>query len=246
MFRLYPIASALTKLFEDPDVARHLRLREFVTHPPHPNAVRDPDRPSSSTNRLLQCLYDASGWRDKVIESGFRGQNEYNITLALSSDGYQPSKRGHYSIWPILLEVLNLPEELRFKPCLIILAGLVPGPNKPASITPYLNVVVNQINELNRSGFSVYNAHTKTTMRIQVQLLFTIADYPAHGLINCQMGAPATWACHKCKIKVRAHTFIVSHWLYPRTILVAPRCLTGWSRDCCCRFCVGCIRGRGI
>jgi hypothetical protein len=196
VFRVFPIASALAQLFSEPDVAKQLRLQPFITH-----ERTQPDLPSSSTNRLMKNVYDSAGWRLKVIDSGFAADNDCNIVLSMATDGFQPADKGAYSIWPILFEVLNLPEELRYKTNMMIMAGIVPGPNKPKSMSAYLNVIVDELNHLYLNGVPIHDSYSNTTKTIKVLLLFTIADYPAHGLVNCQQGAGADWGCHKCMVK---------------------------------------------
>ena len=61
----------------------------------------------------------------------------------LNVDWFNTYKDSLYSIGDIYLVVLNLPREDRYKIEKVILAGIIPGPNKPkGNINSFLSLLV--------------------------------------------------------------------------------------------------------
>ena len=74
------------------------------------------------------------------------------ISLALCTDGVNPFAHNKvtYSMWPIMLTLLNLPRNMRNLFANILLVGIIPsnGPKDPQSLTPYLDVLVEEMLEI--------------------------------------------------------------------------------------------------
>lgn len=158
-------------------------------------------------------MFQSSRFKHKVFGDEFGiNSDKYpdasrNILLMFSTDGFNPYKGSMYSIWPMLLAILNLPASIRYKPKYILMAGLIPGPSKPKSIQPYLEILVNELLQYEENTFTVYDASQDKNINIQLKLMFTVADYPAHSLINNQQGVASYSACMKCNLKV--HTISI-------------------------------------
>jgi hypothetical protein len=134
------------------------------------------------------------------VDSGLISEHR-NVALSLCSDGFNPwNKRKPYSIWPIMFQVLNLPEHLRRLSHNIILAGIIDGPHEPKCMSTYLSVIVQQLRQLDH-GVVLMDRVKREPFVCRARLLFTVADYPGHGKINGQQSA-GTNGCIKCAIKV--------------------------------------------
>ena len=106
-------------------------------------------------------LFLTSSWRRNYGSNGlFNGDNR-GISLALCTDGVNPfaHNRVQYSMWPIMLTLLNLPRNLRNRFASILLVGIVPsnGAQEPHSLDPYLHVLVDELIEL--SSFTLCDAY---------------------------------------------------------------------------------------
>ena len=140
-------------------------------------------------------------WTKRVIEHEF-GQNKKNLVLALSTDGFNPYRNSNRSIWPIVIQILNLPCRLRNQPSLMMMVGIIPGPTKPKSIQCYLKIIVDELLLLWSNGVSVTDASDNQVCLVKCQLLYTVADYQAHPMINLQSGTGNFHACMKCNLLV--------------------------------------------
>ena len=190
----------LRDLLEDPRFSGKMRLPN-VTVAPH-------DRP----DRTVKNVWDSLGWwrhvvlgqgRDRVNSEFGQENNRRNIVLCVNIDGFKPFKRVSTSMTPFVYQVLNLPEDLRYRDGFLILAALHPGRKKPTNFPVHLQVVVDELKALWHDGIEFNDPELGgESNKARVKLLFTVADYPAHCDNNCQQGASAYNGCIKCTIKV--------------------------------------------
>ena len=201
-------------MLEDKALSHLMRL----PHPgigPKPDANRQPrewPKPQEPTlDSSCSNLYESVMWWQKVhrgtdhnphkADGSCFGDHPHNIVLSLNLDGFQPYDRGGYSMTPMTLMVLNLPEKLRHKFEMLILDAVIPGRNAPKNYNTYLRVLVDELSSLQRDGFSMRDPYTGLPVTVRVKLLFTVADYPAHSSMNCQKQHGAYYGCHKCDIR---------------------------------------------
>jgi len=83
-------------------------------------------------------VYDGAVWKSLLRRSNGRPF----IGLLCSTDGFGPFT-SNYSSWPIMAAICNLPPSIRIKHLLLL--GLVPGPKKPPSIHPFLEILVREL-----------------------------------------------------------------------------------------------------
>jgi hypothetical protein len=205
------IGSTLKMLLENPVTSRYMFLPS-----------RDPEHdPETSENR---SVYDTLGWQQRVNEGrgregrdpGFASANHgRNIVLSMNMDGFQPWKTRMRSLTPLVCMILNLPENIRHRPEFLILAALIPGPNEPSCYTPYLRMVVDELQQLYNVGLKFMDPwhegkpsldaeplHPREVVA-KVKLLYVCADYPAFGDLLHQQTSTAVHGCIKCTIEVR-------------------------------------------
>lgn len=72
---------------------------------------------------FLEDVYDGRIW--KAFSDGNFFNTKYNIGLMLNTDWFKPFKRSEYKVAAIMLTVLNLPREERFKKKWTIIAGIL-------------------------------------------------------------------------------------------------------------------------
>ena len=74
-----------------------------------------------------------------------------------------PFQKDHvtYSMWPIVLTVLNLPSDVRHLFSNFMLVGIIPGPSEPASLNPYLEILVDE--RISLTNMKVYDAYSMAT-----------------------------------------------------------------------------------
>lgn len=63
-------------------------------------------------------------------------------------DGVNPFKGSQYTMWPLLFKILNYAPELASKTELVLLAGVIHGPNAPKSLQPVLKLLIEELVDL--------------------------------------------------------------------------------------------------
>jgi len=201
VFHYLGVSERLRDMLEDP------RLYPLLALPPPPDSPPELGRARNiwESVRWHESVHQGRG-RQGSAETDYGVANDrHNIALSLNMDGFNPWRSSTYSMTPMNLMVLNLPENLRHKPEYMIMAGLIPGRMQPRSYHIYLNLLVDELLMLFNSGF-IYTRPAIGDQPAQeqvckVKLLNTSADYPAHSKINCQQDAGATFGCMKCEIQ---------------------------------------------
>lgn len=144
-----------------------------------------------------------------LLLGGFASGDPRGMLLQLSTDGVNPfsCNKVSYSMWPIMLSVLNLPRNVRNLFGNVMLAGIVPAQadgREPKHIDPYLEVVVDEILDL--SGVTFFDAFRGAPFSFKVELLNFVLDYPGLGKVFTVAGPTALQGCMWCEIRGRKST----------------------------------------
>ena len=77
--------------------------------------------------RVLDDIIDSPKWLDCM--SGEEDATCTNIVLGINTDGVNPyiSQNIQYSMWPIMISIMNLPKHHRTKDYALILTGVMPS-----------------------------------------------------------------------------------------------------------------------
>lgn len=82
-----------------------------------------------------------------------------DLGFVLSTNGVQVFKaRTRFSIWPIVLECLNLPPTIRKKRQNLLCTGFIPGPKGPINLDSFLYPLVKEFEVLQRGIPGALNA----------------------------------------------------------------------------------------
>ncbi len=73
-------------------------------------------------DNFVEDVYDGRVWKEFSSCNFF--STKYNLGLALSTDWFKPFKRSEYKVAAIMLSILNLPREVRYKKKWTIIAGI--------------------------------------------------------------------------------------------------------------------------
>lgn len=197
--------------YENPGVA----AKRFTYLPVGPRLVRMFG--TSNLSEIIQahglhcteeraCMYDihdSPAWRLAYSSSGEFGSEYRSISFAFNTDGVNPysQNRVSYSMWPIILTVLNLPRDIRYSFGNFWLVGTIPGngTKEPKSLDPYLSILVDEL--LSITNQLVFDAYQGAPFKLKVDILLHILDYPGIGKVFNVMGANAYQACVWCEIK---------------------------------------------
>ena len=126
------------------------------------------------------------------------------MLLQLSSDGVKPfsSNKVAYSMWPIMVCVLNLPRSVRNLFGNVMLAGIVPAQadwQEPKNVDPYLELVVDEILDL--FGVTFFDSFRKVLFTFKVDLFNYVLDYPGLENVFTSAGPNALQGCMWCEIR---------------------------------------------
>ena len=153
-------------------------------------------------NTKMHDIHDSSAWSKAYSNAGLFKGDKRGISLAFCTDGVNPFNhvRVSYSMWPVMMTILNLPRDKRSLFENILLLGIIPGngTKEPSNLDPYLEVVVDEILEL--SGKQIYDAYQDCMFDLQIQILLYVLDYPGLGKVLKLSGSGAYKGCVWCDI----------------------------------------------
>jgi hypothetical protein len=164
---VFDVLSAAVGLWSRPNLASHLELKRE-------NMVATLHEP------VTDCQ-DSPRWRAKILDDRSFMKEPRNMVFNLGTDGVP--LHGNHSCWVGILQVDNLPVGLRHQWANKILAFLIPGPSKPKSLQPCLDVLADQILIGYRYGVDAVDvrkpvANPNRSFLMRTQLSRVIADTP--------------------------------------------------------------------
>ena len=187
-FTYLPLKPRLCRMFGNQSMAAVLQSHATVH-----NDENDP----------IFDIHQSVAWRRFYDNSGlFKGDGR-GVSLALCTDGVNPfaHNKVSYSMWPIMLTMLNLPRRLRNKFASIMLVGIIPSNSgqEPRSLNPYLDILVDELLEL--SGCTLFDAYQEAPFQCKVALLLYILDYPGISKTLSVVGSGGLQGCMFCEIE---------------------------------------------
>ncbi|XP_070005252.1 uncharacterized protein [Nicotiana sylvestris] len=123
-----------------------------------------------------------------------------NIRLGLCADGFMNFSISvtPYSCWFVFLTPYNLPLELCMTNPYTFLNCIIPGPRNSKSLTDvYLQPLIDKLKQLWYDGVETYDISTKKNLNLRANLMLTINDFPAYGMLSGWMIA-GKLACPYC------------------------------------------------
>lgn len=139
--------------------------------------------PSTPSRSAVANIHESNAWHDWYKEDGLFHGDTRSICFAFCTDGLNPfaQHKNNYSMWPMFLIPLNLPQHIRSKSGAMMLTGIIPGPHEPGNIQPYLDLVVDDLTRLNE--IKVYDAFRKEEFKIQASIQLFVCDYPGQNKV---------------------------------------------------------------
>ncbi len=183
LYRYIPVIPQLQRLYAAKHSAEWMRWAGDHTHP---------------SDGSVSDITESLGFREFVVNSSFFDDIR-NVVLTLCTDGMNPWDTGTYSVWPLLLSVVNLPPDIRTRAEFFIMAGLIGG--HPKHLGPYLKPLIDDVIEFGMKGVNTYDASRKETFEMKFRVLLSLADYPGSAKLYCQKGSGGINGCMKCLIK---------------------------------------------
>ena len=132
---------------------------------------------------VISDLHQSPSWKLNYSENGLFTGDPRGLSLALCTDGMNPfaKEKVIYSMWPINLCLLNLPQRLRITAGLMLLAGIIPGRNEPKNLDPYLQLVVDELQSIN--GSEIYDSYRCELFKLKATITLCVLDYPGQNKV---------------------------------------------------------------
>ena len=158
--------------------------------------------------RKVYDVQQSKAWEAAYSTSGIFGGDPRGISFAMCTDGVNPFAHNKvtYSMWPIMLTLLNLPRKSRNRFGSIMLQGIIPGngTKEMYNINPYIDIMVDELLELSDS--ILFDAYKEAPFRCKVAILLYVLDYPGIGKVMSVVGSGGYQGCAFCHIKGEHNT----------------------------------------
>ena len=187
VFKYFPLIPRIARIYQTENLVKLL----------HEHSVRPDDG-------FLKDILDTDRWKKQWF-----GQNgEFNglssgCVLNFCTDGVNPFKTMHlvYSMWPMMVSVLNFPISFRKSVGGILLLGIIPGNGRkePANLDPYMGLLVDELLILSDCHV-YYPAYMNAPVTIKTRLLQFVLDFPGIAKLLQYPGSGAIMACPWCEI----------------------------------------------
>jgi len=188
-FTYLPLGQRILRMFADKNFSKALQS--------HPGST------ATEPAHEMYDIHDSPAWKEAYSDDGVFKGDKRGISLAICTDGVNPFSHAHvkYSMWPIMVTVLNLPRNIRNLFSSVILLGIIPGNGnlEPKSLDPYLQVVTDELLQLN--GQTIYDAYQESTFELRIEIILHVLDYPGIGKVFKASGSGAFKGCMWCDIK---------------------------------------------
>jgi len=158
---------------------------------------------STSNDPMMYDIHNSPIWKNIYSGKGPFGGDPRGLSIAFCTDGVNPfsHNRVQYSMWPMMITLLNLPRVVRNSFGNIFLLGIIPGNGcqEPKNLNPYLEVFVDEMVQL--SNKTLYDAYQHAPFQLKLELLLYVLDYPGLGKVLKMSGSGAYKGCMWCDIK---------------------------------------------
>uniref|UniRef100_A0A7M5XIY5 DUF4218 domain-containing protein n=2 Tax=Clytia hemisphaerica TaxID=252671 RepID=A0A7M5XIY5_9CNID len=179
-FKYFPLGPRLARMIASPEFSELLEVKEVAEEGP----VID--------------IQDTSTWKEWFTKDGHFG-GRAGIALSFCTDGVNPLKSldKEYSMWPLMIQVLNFPPAFRKNFAGIQLLGIIPGngTKEPKHLEPYLEVMVEELQELSNCTMYIHNEEK----HCQAKVLQFVHDFPAIAKVMHTQAQGGLRACPWCK-----------------------------------------------
>lgn len=127
-------------------------------------------------------------------------EDDRDLALGLSTDGFAPFKRRTKTAWPLILINYNLPPETRSLLQNVLGLGVIPGPKKPADFDSFLWPLAQELLHL-AVGVHAYDSLSDDFFALRAYLILVFGDIPAISMVMRMKGHNGFCPCRMCSIK---------------------------------------------
>ena len=148
-------------------------------------------------------VHDSPAWKFAYSNLGQFSSDFRGISFAFNTDGVNPFSHNKvsYSMWPMILTILNLPRNNRHLFGNVWLVATIPGNGnkEPNTLDPYLDVMVDELLEI--SNQKLFDSYKNAPFNLKVDILFYVLDYPGISKVFSTMGSNSYQGCAWCEVE---------------------------------------------
>jgi hypothetical protein len=195
MFCYIPLIPRLQKTFANPNITKLLSYRHKYRS--DPNSISDVFDGEHYKN-LKNTVATVDGIH--LPHYYFSGDDDIAFSVCLDSYLLYKRRRGGPSAMPIVLQIYNLPPEIRTHLSRLICLGVIPGPRSPKDLRSFLHPFEDECVLLAR-GVPTFHSIKKKIFDLHAYNIFPQGDMVAIEKLLDIKGHNAITLCRSCKIK---------------------------------------------
>lgn len=119
-------------------------------------------------------------------------QNPQDVAFTLSTDGAQLTMKKHSNTWILILIILNLPPEIRYRTENVIINFATPGPNSPGDIESFIRPLFEEMAQFSE-GIWIWDAIHSAYFSIKACIAIAAGDMLGSAKINGMAGHAAIY-----------------------------------------------------
>jgi hypothetical protein len=192
-FTFLPLIPQLQSLFRCKETCEKMLYRDdYVTDPENIRDIFDADRYCGlcETNVVI----------DGVEQPYKYFEDEGEVALGMSTDGFCPFKRRKITCWPIIFFNYNLHPDIRTHLVNLLCIGVIPGPSAPKDMNSFLQPLIEELLELAR-GVKTVDVRRKKYFALRAHLIAIFGDIPAVSKLLEFLGHNGRFPCRFCNIE---------------------------------------------
>ncbi|KXJ10014.1 hypothetical protein AC249_AIPGENE17294 [Exaiptasia diaphana] len=145
-------------------------------------------------DRQLRDIQDGAVYQK--FATADKNKEKKIFSLVISSDGAPVLKSRKFNVWPLMCFLVELPPEVRYKYCNVVLTGLWYGKSKP-DMKLFLKSFVSELTEC--SQWCEFNDLNGCPVHAVLRIQSVVPDLPAKAILLNTMQYNGRFGCGTCK-----------------------------------------------
>ena len=171
-------------------------ITKFLSDSTFKTLIGKPMAPRGLPDNVMMDIVDGNVWKEfSKTNPSFNDKDALSIGLLLNVDWFKPFDRSEYKVSALMMSVINLPRNERFKKRWTMVLGIIPGPTEPkGNVNTFLQPMVEDLLLL-WNGIPITNSTLKI---VKAALLGVSSDMPALRKVSQYLGHKADLGCSRC------------------------------------------------
>lgn len=193
------LTTLLGRLLRRPGMVDH--MKSWQSRQAVPGVYRD-----VYDGRVFKAFWGDHGAKEYEQKPTERdGDDRLALAFGLNVDWFAPFKHIKYSVGVVYWTILNLPRDIRYKPCNILISHILPtGREKGVNMTSVLKEAQAELQRMwdTPSGIAFQTNEPGRSVWIRAALMMIACDQPAARKVSGFVAVGGTYSCHRCLKKM--------------------------------------------